>query len=81
MTDNQKNLLKLLYELKNGDKITFDEYFKLLECVIKDSRVEYIPITCPQYPQCPDVTNPWVSPWYYTTTTTSDCVYGNRKED
>ena len=81
MTDNQKKLLKLLYELKKDEKIDFEEYFDLLECVIKDKRVEYIPTICPTYPTCPEITSPWVSPWYYTTTKTSDCAYGNTGED
>lgn len=81
MTDNEKYLLKLLYELKKDGKISFDEYFDLLECVIGNRRVEYVPITCPTYPACPEITQPWVSPWYYTTTKTSDCAYGNTGED
>ena len=78
MTDNDKNLFKLLFELKKDEKISFDEYFNLLECIIGNRRVEYVPITYPTYP---DVTSPWVTPLYYTTTTTGGVADSNKSSN
>ena len=55
MTDKQKKLLKLLCELKNDNKISFEEYFDLVECVVDEKNIEYIPITYPQWPQIAQV--------------------------